>query len=140
MCTCSASLRGKTNFTSLILSMFPVPHNEINVTVPSKIDQITIFWCVVTLHSQAKNGLFLTSSFVRLRTKLIRSGLKFVRLIAHKNKSEFCLSMTVFYAVQGTRLIQDVSDVVRFLYGLKNAFRPYCVWSYPYFVRFEDAI
>ena len=37
--------------------MFPVPHNNINVTVPYEINQNTIFRCIFTLHSQAKNGL-----------------------------------------------------------------------------------
>ena len=34
---------GKKNYSSLILSMLPVPHNEVNVTVPSQKEQKTIF-------------------------------------------------------------------------------------------------
>ena len=63
LCMCFPFLPGKSNWTSLILSMFPIPHNKINVTVLSKINQKTIFRYVYTLHSQAKIGLFLTSSF-----------------------------------------------------------------------------
>ena len=64
--SCIPSLLKMKPQVSEMWAEFPVPHNEINGTVPSKIDRKTIFWCVFTLYAQVKNGLFFTSSFEKL--------------------------------------------------------------------------
>ena len=65
MCAYFLSLRGKTNGTSLIQSMFQVPPNEINVTVPFKTDQKTIFRCVFIYTCRPKMACFWYPPFFR---------------------------------------------------------------------------